>query len=528
MKETKNFQGDISRFINAVIEYADNVLERCYDMYGAKQTPLLIDGISIDTGKPTMWEKYVLSNLACQQNFLRTLNGLTALTEIPGYQDIAYEWISYAMNELQDSESGMLYWGGHTSYDLIENKPLLGNHELKCVYPYYSYLYEVAPEATTFLIEGIWNKHIKDWSNLLFNRHGEYAAWDRATAWKHDYSGSPLPIVENSMLSFINTGSDLIYSATLLTKLSGKNEPLEWAERLVHRYEEIRHEVTGLGGYQFNHRDPCRVRISFKKPLSERQDVNETTVITSGVIQTRYGRAALTFMNLFEELDASDGQMFLDFVCSDLKALGKYAYDFSDHSFSSILNDGMKLSPSDSMEGVGYCGPRKLEKVSANGVMFYAYTRAYCLSGDTYLWQIARSLAQGIGLQEIFEATSDQSAQLQSDLSDISAPLSQTSIQNHACTLLALIELYKTTKQQGYLSLAVDLGNKLIQEYFVNGFFTTGAETSTGYTSIDNHLPVALLHLAVAAQGVDIDIPTFYPNSTSFDPKVIIARRKRS
>ena len=198
--------------------------------------------------------------------------------------------------------------------------------------------------------------------------------------WEHEYKGSPLPIIDNSMLSFINTGSDLIYAGAILFKLSGDDKPLLWAKRLLKRYDEIRNETTGLGGYQFNHREPCRVRISFKKPLSEREDINETTVITSGVLQTRYGRAALTWMNLFEELGASDGQDFLDMVVNDLTALGKHSYDEDDHSFIPLVVDGMKLSPEDCIEGVGYTSPRSLERVPANGVMFFSYTKAYCLT----------------------------------------------------------------------------------------------------------------------------------------------------
>ena len=525
-------ESSTQRFIDSLTRYADNVSERCQDKYGDKKTPLLADGIHLETGEPNKWEEYVTSNLACQQNFLRTLDGLTMLTGVAKYQKQAHDWISYALEELQDSESGMLYWGGHNNYDLLENKPLIGNHELKCVYPYYKFLYRVDPEATTFCIEGIWNKHVRNWSNLLFNRHGDYSAWPKATPWKHDYSGGPLPIIDNTMLSFINTGSDLVYSAGILTKMSGNSEPLLWAKRLAGRYDEVRNESTGLGGYQYNHRDPCRVRISFKKPFSERQDVNETTVLKNGVIQTRYGKAAITWMNLFQELGA-DGQLFLDNVSKDLTALGKYSYDFSDHSFAALLTDGTKLSPSDCMEGVGYCNPRSLEKLSANGVMLLSYTKAYCLTGNAFFWQIARSLIQGIGWSEVFHATDDKSAELRIDPQKIAGiSLLRTgrgaSVQDHVCALLALIELYKSTEQKDYLTLAISLGNQLVQEYFNDGFFTTKAKTSEGYASIDNPLPVGLLHLVAAAHGKNIDLPVFYPNSTSFDPKVIISRRKRA
>ncbi|MFQ6042008.1 MAG: hypothetical protein ACE5PV_14210 [Candidatus Poribacteria bacterium] len=498
------------KFVDCVTEFADNVAELCRDKYGEKKSLLLADGVNPKTGAPLKWEKHILSNLACQQNYLRTLDGLTAITGEMKYRKRADEWIEYALSELQDAVSGMLYWGGHTSYDILEDRPLIGNHELKCVYPYYPYLYKVDSDATQFAIEGFWHKHIKDWSNLLFNRHGEYRDWDRTTVWEHEYKGSPLPIIDNSMLSFINTGSDLIYAGATLFKLSGDEKPLLWAKRLLKRYDEIRNETTGLGGYQFNHREPCRVRISFKKPLSERGDVNETTVITNGVIQSRYGRAALTWMNLFEELGVSDGQDFLDMVVKDLTALGKHSYDEENHSFIPLLVDGMKLSPEDCMEGVGYCSPQKLKKVPANGLMLFAYAKAYRLTKNAFFWQMVRSLAIGMGLGEIGDEPD-------STISQTSSP------PNDTFALCGLLELYKATDQRDYLALAANLGKGLAQASFVDGFFTMSG--GNGWTKIDSSLPVALLHLAATIEQKDIDLPTLYPNSTSFDPKVIIARR---
>ena len=515
--------GKAQEFINCVSTFADNVIERCCDRYGDKETPFLADGINIKTGEPIKWEKHILSNLACQQNFLRTLDGLTTITGETKYQNQADEWIEYAFSELPDPASGMLYWGGHTSYDILADKPLMGNHELKCVYPYYRFLYKIDPEATQFAIEGFWHKHIRHWSNLLFNRHGEYNSWDRTAAWEHKYEGGPLPIVDNAMLSFINTGSDLVYAGALLFKLSGNEKPLLWAQRLLKRYDEIRDESTGLGGYQFNHREPCRVRISFKKPLSERQEVNETTVIRSGVIQTRYGRAALTWLNLFEELGVSDGQDFLDMAAEDLTALGQHSYDEKDHSFATLLIDGMKLSPEDCMEGVGYCSPRSLEKVTPNGLMFFAYAKAYRLTGDRFLYQITRGLAAGLGLGELGDEPDAQlsDSQMGTAIKQISA-----SNQNDTLSLFGLLELYRATDRREYLVLAAHLGNRLVETFFNDGFFTTGEVTTNGLSKINSYLPLALLHLAAAIEGKDIDLPTFYPGSTAFDPKVVIARRR--
>ena len=115
------------RYIALVTRYAEGVLARLSD----KRTPLLYDGLDLASGEPLCWEGHALSNLACQQNFLRTLDALSALTGDTRHRDRADDWISRALVELRDPASDLLYWGGHSSYDLAAGAPLVGNHELK-------------------------------------------------------------------------------------------------------------------------------------------------------------------------------------------------------------------------------------------------------------------------------------------------------------------------------------------------------------------------------------------------------------
>jgi hypothetical protein len=70
-----------SRYLKAVQEFADNVLKHGSDTYGPKHTPLFVDGLNIHNHVPTKWiapneVRWILSNLASQQNFFRTLDGL--------------------------------------------------------------------------------------------------------------------------------------------------------------------------------------------------------------------------------------------------------------------------------------------------------------------------------------------------------------------------------------------------------------------------------------------------------------------
>ena len=106
---------------------------------------------------------------------------------------------------------------------------------------------------------------------------------------------------------------------------------------LLSRYDEIRHPETGLAGYQFNHRHPCRVRASFKPPFDTREDLNEATVVTNGVIRVRYGRAAVTWLNIAEVLGDKEDQPFRDVVVADLEALTEHCFNTDAHCFYQLL-----------------------------------------------------------------------------------------------------------------------------------------------------------------------------------------------
>jgi len=87
-----------SKYLNAVKEFADNVIKYGRDTYGPKHTPLFVDGLNIHTHEPVEWiapngDRWILSNLASQQNLFRTLDGLTKITGDPKYRQAAMEAI---------------------------------------------------------------------------------------------------------------------------------------------------------------------------------------------------------------------------------------------------------------------------------------------------------------------------------------------------------------------------------------------------------------------------------------------------
>lgn len=110
-----------SKYLDAVREFADNVLKYGRDTYGPKHTPLFVDGLNIHTHEPVKWiirdgEGWILSNLASQQNLFRTLDGLSNITGDPKYKQAAMEAIEYSFANLR-SPNGLLYWGVAATYD---------------------------------------------------------------------------------------------------------------------------------------------------------------------------------------------------------------------------------------------------------------------------------------------------------------------------------------------------------------------------------------------------------------------------
>ncbi len=126
-----NTLGGESKYLQAVREFADNVLKYGRDTYGPKHTPLFVDGLNIHTHEPVKWiapngDRWILSNLASQQNLFRTLDGLTKLTDDPKYKQAAMEAIKYAFENLR-SPNGLFYWGMTYAYDAGADRWRTGN-----------------------------------------------------------------------------------------------------------------------------------------------------------------------------------------------------------------------------------------------------------------------------------------------------------------------------------------------------------------------------------------------------------------
>ena len=501
-------------YLAAVRQFADQALAQGRDVYG-RATPLFVDGLNADTGEPVKWKwadgrGWVLSNLANQQGFFRLLDGLTRLTGDPRYKQAALEAWRYAFGHLRfgtEQNGGLLAWGGHLAYNATDDT-FAGNpdgtgriHELKCFFPHYDLMWEADAQATTTLIENFWSGHVIDWATLDFNRHG--SPTPRGRLWAHDYRGGEV-FFWGKGLTFHNAGSDFYFAAGMLTKLSGAPEPLAWAKRLSHRYVETRDPRTGLEGYQFSQSASAwcddvgkvrgdRAQYQYGDDFPGHRVVEGTLFPCYDDLPQIEPQVARLLLG---EALGDAGRGFLREAADELAAWGRAAYRPRDNAFLPMLTDGT------SMEGYvckkdGYFGPkgRVLQAGHPGADHLWVYALGYRLTGDAYLWEMARNITRG-------NRWGDPGA------SPRKAPrLSLPRTADDPRLLFALLELHRASGQSAFLAEAGRIGRNILHRRIRNGWFVPDRDRV--FCRLANDESQALLHLAARLQGRTGDVPAF-------------------
>lgn len=505
---------DAAFYLDPVRKFADQVLASGRDTYG-KPTPLFVDGLNVDTLEPVKWKwadgkEWVLCNLANQQGWFRLLDGLSGITGDPRYKAAAIEANRYAFDHLRygtENNGGLLGWGGHLAYNATDDV-LAGNpggkgriHELKCFFPHYALMWEADPIATRQLLENIWNGHVLDWGTLDFNRHGNPNRMGKL--WQNEYRGGEV-FFWGKGLTFHNAGSDLYYAAGMLTRLSGEPEPLEWGERLSRRYADTRDPKTGLEGFQFSQSatawcDDVGKILGDRAQYAYGDDFKGHRVV-EGTLFPCYGNTPMIEPQIGRLLLAEAlGERGIGFTRQAVAALtgwGKSAYRERDNVFVPMLTDGT------SMEGYvckkdGYFGPkgRVLTAGRPRSDHLWAYAMAYRISGDRYMWKMARSIARGNGWGDIGDTPEAMPAL--SDAGDVSDPR----------LLFAFLELHRAGGNGAFLRQAGAIGGNILKHRVHEGWFVPSSRHM--YCRVANDESQALLHLAAALMGKPAAVPAF-------------------
>lgn len=492
--------------LSSVKAFADTVFDKASDKQHSN-VPLLADGVDPRTGKQMEWifpdgKTAVLSNFSAQQNLMRVLVGLSNLTGDDKYKKRAEDNVRYYFQHYQD-KSGLLLWGGHRFIDLKTLQPQGPSekemvHELKNAYPFYDLMFAVDKPATARFIRAFWNAHVYDWKILETSRHGEYGK-EMGKLWASDFTQQP-PFFATKGLSFLNAGNDLIYSASLLYKYDGEAGALTWAKRLAEQYVLPRDKKTGLGVYQFTQAlkraEPTDDSDTHSKygDRAQRQfgpefgpDALEGNMMLKGRTSTLYSENALMQLALAKSLGA-DGNDIKKWTLDGLKAFAHYAYDEQTNTFRPMLANGTDLS-NYTLKRDGYYGKKGtvLKPYPAGNEFLLSYARAWTLEPDAEMWKVARGIAKGQGLGDIGEPGGKNSK------------LDLNTKNSEPYAIFALIDLWQSTGDKGYLTLADKVADNILATKRLNNFFIDDAQYV--YANVDHIAPYALLALEAAMRG---------------------------
>ena len=466
--------------IEAVRRFADIVLEEGRDVYRDASTPMFVDGVNVDTREPVRWqyggESWICSNLASQQNLFRTLSALTNLTGDERYKQAAKDAIAWHFDHLTRS-CGLLQWGGHRFVDLATGN-IVGEqdtHELKWSFPYYDLMWEVNPEATERFIKAFWNTHILDWELLDMNRHGRYGR-EMGPLWDNAYVGGE-PFFPARGLTFLNTGSDLMYAGVALHKLNGDEGAATWALRLMRRYVDARNPFTGLGAYQYSQLDKNNDRALRQfAPEFPGQVVLEGTMLHGSGIYSYGGVSQL----LMAEQLGDRGHEMLGWVRDGLAAYAEHAYDPETNTLTPILTDGTRITDVH-INRVGYYSAGITRESRADSLLFYAYALGFRLTKDETLWNTARAIGRGNGLGDLGVAPgTGVDVDFETNASDPQL-------------LFGVLEVMRGAPHPDYRQLALRLGDAILENRFHDGFFLPSPEhVNANFDAIE---PLALLTL---------------------------------
>ncbi|WP_437203584.1 hypothetical protein [Planctomicrobium sp. SH664] len=119
------------------------------------------------------------SNVNMQQNFFRTFYLLSQVTGDSKYTAAADAALLDFIRRAQSSETGLVGWGEHLSYDMEQDKvAAVGDqnliHEPKKPLIFWDYLYQHEPERMLTYATGIWKHQIQNHETGEFSRHARF------------------------------------------------------------------------------------------------------------------------------------------------------------------------------------------------------------------------------------------------------------------------------------------------------------------------------------------------------------------
>ncbi|HEV7301556.1 MAG TPA: hypothetical protein VGN72_19485 [Tepidisphaeraceae bacterium] len=193
--------------VDAVVNYADTMLEHGRDRYGEKHTPFFITNLSRTAEVPEYLHEGNISpeskklygwtdryydrawggaNLFHHMQLHELLASLSESTGNPKYRDASDAAIKFLFTDTQNPETNLLLWGEHLNWDVRrdtfyytkdKSKPHADAHEpFEPVAPeFWDRAHALAPENFRKYALGVWEHQIYDQKTGVFSRHANWS-----------------------------------------------------------------------------------------------------------------------------------------------------------------------------------------------------------------------------------------------------------------------------------------------------------------------------------------------------------------
>jgi hypothetical protein len=516
--------------LHAVIEHVDNILK--YGHQYNENTDLLPDAINTLTGEPARWTfpnraSVPYSDMANQQNFLRTLVALSTVTGSDVYKNKAMETLDEFMTNYQHP-NGLYYWGGHRTINLDtlevqSTEGPNGPHELKNAMPYYELMLEVNEESTLRFLKQMWTAHFY-WQTTDMNRHGSYSTAYDLNAFGQaipddiivmDTFGNPIiPADSPGLLPFVNSATDLAYAAFTLARHTYDPVPSQWAQYLMRQYNLASNPITGMTVYQFKSTAVTRSPLECADPAYTNSGCGDRVArqfrdfgpIAREANVAWKNTQAIYVDNILMLLEAAKQfniNYFVDWARQYIEGYLDYAYIRVDgrNKIIPMFIDGT-VTYGYIVPEVGYFGPSnmRLDYVDMPTTYLLPILRTILQTENPVdqekLWNYFRDIVYTFGMGDI-GSLGGATPFLNFDTS-ISDPFA----------LMTMVELYDYTKNTDYLEIARTIGNNIVNEKFHRGFFVENEIML--YSRLDQPDTLALLTLDAVIRGIPMEDMPFY------------------
>jgi len=349
------------------------------------------------------------------------------------------------------------------------------------------------------------------------DRIGSLGRLNAPKGWDHEYKGGPV----FKGLPFDATGSDLYHAAATLFKLSGQENPLIWGKRLAHRYVETRDSRVGISSYVYSlpnntpklllAKDSKEFRVydanifndlGWGDPSIRRHRLHAFT-FSAGVVGNIELIPCICQLSLAEMLGDS-GKEFKQWALEELSARGKNAYRKEDNAWIPMLMDGTRLEGYVLEKGTAFPPKGTVFKAwKVDLTDFWAYALAYKVTGDKFMWQMARNIGHGNGFGDIgTESQKDTQLSFGTDCSNAHA-------------LLGFLALYEKTRKMPFLKMAQRISDNILAKRFHHGFFVPSEKHV--YARLNAIESLVLLHLYATLTPDHPSPPTVWPGRARFE-----------